>query len=192
MILTIISYYITIYVIGKIKSRQRLKSKPFPKLYLRKNGIVFFSNAKHKLTINNAKIMQTENTLYINNNNRVIAITNVNKVYIIENNLYFTACGKVQFHFNCADFFRYFNIEIMSNQFDLNELKQTAILNLLNNLFDVSNSVDFLRYLKIVTKVLMIKITKTNLTIKQNKLKIPFSVTYRLNKVQKHIYVNEK
>lgn len=191
MIFIIILYFFSFFLVNTIKNRQRTRYKEFPCLYLKKSGIVFYSKARHMLEVENVKVMQVGKNVYLKKHNNVIILNNIDNLITIQNKMYFTALGKVCVKFNCIDFYRYFNINIQSSKFDLNYLKQQAIKDLFVNLFEINTSLVFLRYLKILRRILNINFNKDKLVIRQNKLHIPFVITYKINNSKKRIYINE-
>ncbi len=135
--------------------------------------------------------MQVDKIVYIKKDNKMIVLINVDNLCFKDDYMYFSALGKVKILFNCICFYKYFNIEISSQKFDLKDLQQTALLDILNNLFNLKNAKILLKYLKIITKVLNININKKKIVVKRNKFKIPYTLTYKVNNVLKRVKVNE-
>ena len=135
--------------------------------------------------------MKISDSLYIKNNEKVVIISNVKNVEIYENFLYFTGCGKVEISFDCSMFYKYFALEISSQQFDLKPLKQCAIIDIMNNDFELKFSKIAKKYIKIIEKVLNMCIFKEKIIVKQNNFKLSFVLSYKLNNRIKRIYINE-
>ena len=105
---------------------------------LKKDGIMFTSFAQHRLKAENCKIIQIGKSVYCKMLNKLIVIKNIDNVFRNENFLYFTALGKVQVVFDCKTIYRYFNIDIKSKKFTLEDQKQLAIQDLINNNFEIN------------------------------------------------------
>ena len=118
-------------------------------------------------------------------------ISNVKDVKIYKHYLYFTAMGEVEICFDFKDIYRNFAIIIKSKQFSIDELKQQAILDIVNNNFDLNSSKIFKKYIKIIEKVLNISIFNEKLTIKPNKFKLSFELAYKLNNKIKRINISQ-
>ena len=108
---------------------------------------------------NYAKMLILNNNVFLKHNNKTIEIRNVKNVFIRNDFIYFSALGDVKILFNAEPIFRYFNIKILSNDFNLEELKLKALFDVLNNLFDLKNCLALKEYLNVVVKILNIKIT---------------------------------
>ena len=179
------------FLVINLKKTKKIKYKPLPKLYMKKDGITFTSTSTHRLKIENKKTMQIGNVLYFKTESKLIIISNVKEVRIVNEYLYFTALGNVKFTFDCEEFFRYFALSIKSQQFNLDELKQSAICDLINNNFDINFCKNAKNYINIIEKVLNICIFQEKIIIKPNKFKLSFTLTYKLNNKIKRIIINE-
>ena len=171
------------------------KSKPtffkFPRLKLTKKGIEFYSHCQHRIKIEEMKLMLVNSTLYLKNNKKLIIINNVKDVMLFENYLYFTGLGFVRICFDCESVYRYFMVEIKSKQFSLNNIKQNAILDLMNHNFDYAQCCVTRRYINIIRKVLNIDISSEKVTIKPNKFKLSFVVFYKVNNIIKRVNIRQ-
>ena len=181
MIVAIFAYILTTFLVFFIIKKNKYKTKPFPKLKINKNGIIFYSNFKHKIKIGDAKLLIIENTAYLKKVNKVLTIHNVEDVFIKDNYLYFKANGNVKILFNTIDFYRYFNIIIQSEKFNINKLKQLALIDILNNVFNIKNSKIFKKYLNIVKNILKININNKKIEIKPNNFNLSYTVIYKTN-----------
>ena len=85
---------------------------------------------------------------------------------------------------------KYLQMNISSNVFDLTDIKRRAELEIVNNLFSISDCYQFVRYIRIVKKILNINFTSDKLQIKQNKYKLKFCLDYVSKNVKKRIIVN--
>lgn len=191
MIAVIVSYFSTFVFTLLILRFKKIKFAPLTNLYMKKNGIVFKSNKNHRLYVENCKLMQLDKMVYITKNNKMIILNNVDNVRIVKNFIYFKALGKVEIIYNFKEFYRYFNIDILSNKIDINQLKQLALVNAVENIFDLKNAEILIKYLKILKNVLNISLFKEKIVIKKNKFKIPFTVKYRVGNVVKYVNINE-
>jgi len=181
------AYAITLIILNK----KRLIYSEYPKLYLKKVGIVFYSNNTHRLNIKNCKIMQVDKKVYINNQKKLIILSNVDNIYFKNNFMYYKALGKVVIFFNTTDLYKYFNIKIKSPVLDVYKIEQSALNELVNNTFQLKKCKCVFKYLNLIKNVLNINISKGKISVKQNKFKIPFVLTYKANNIIKQVNVSE-
>lgn len=173
-----------------LKQKQNLNFFPPPKVIVKRDGLSFSSYSVHRVNILNNKYIQIGNKVYIRNNLCLVTINNVDRVFIYKNYLYFTGLGLVKIEFDCADIFAMFNVQIYSKNFNFQKLKRTAILELFDACFDKNKSKS-IKKLKIIMKnILNIDIFQKKLVIKQNKLKLRYTLIYKLNNKIKRINVN--
>ena len=184
-------YLVTFLLTVKFKKSNSLNYHKFPHVGINKSGIKFYSTLTHRIKISNVKIMKIGDLLYVKNNEKVVIVSNVKDVKIYEKFLYFTGCGKVEISFDCSEFYKYFALEIFSEQFDLKPLKQYALIDLMNNDFELKFSKTAKKYIKIIENVLNISIFKEKIVVKQNNFKLSFVLSYKLNNRIKRIYINE-
>lgn len=189
--IAMILYFVTFFCVAKFRKKHHLKFKPFPNLLLKKDGIVFISNTKHRIRIGEQKYVQLGNKIYLKTSNKLVVIFNVDKVFQNAEYLYFTALGKVRIIFDCHRVYKYFNIEIDSKKFSLNEQKQSAILDLINNNFEINFCKTLKNYIKNIKNILNIHIFKKKLIVKQNKFHLPFVLKYKINNRIRKVYINE-
>lgn len=167
----------------------KYKSYEFPTFKITKNGIKFFSLKQHKINISNLKVFNFGENFYLRTNSQIIIFSNVKNVKVKNKNMYFVCCGNVNIEFNFTMFYKYFNIKVNIEDFNFNLLKQNAILDFLNNQFDVEKSKKFQAFLKFIKNTLKIHINKKNLSIFSNNLKISYQLIYKLNNKIKKINV---
>lgn len=191
MIWAIICYFLTFCLTIVILNKRRIQYVSYPKLYLKKFGLVFYSFKTHRINIKDCKTMQVDKIVYIKKDSKMIILTNVDNLQFNDDYMYFSGLGKVKISFNCTCFYKYFNIDIDSKKLDLKNLKQLALLDVINNLFNLKNAKILLKYLKVITKVLNISINDKKIIVKRNKFKIPYILTYKVNNVLKRVNVNE-
>jgi len=190
LILVFLVYFITFFCVVKFKLTYDLRHENFPTLKMKKSGISFVSTSTHRIKITNIKTKLIGKTLYLKTTKTLIIITNVKDVKIYNQFLYFTCLGRVQVFFDCKEFYQYFVIIIKSDQFDINELKQSALINLANNGFDINFSDIAKKYVNIIKKVLNINIFDKKITIKQNKFKFSFELVYKANNKIKKVIID--
>ena len=191
MFVCAIFYYLTIFVVVFLINKIKYKTQPLPKLKINKNGIFFNSTFKHKIKIDNLKILIIDKTIYLKNENNFIIIQNVTNIYKAQNYLFFSALGDVKILFKTEDFYRYFNILIKSNNFNLTKLKQMALLDILNNLNNINNCKILNKYINFIKNILKIKVNETQIQVMPNKYNFTFTVIYKLNNVLKKVQVNK-
>ena len=189
MIYAIIFYCLTTIIVIIAKNCKNYATKPIHAIKICKFGISFFSNSRHKIKVGQVKMLILNNNVFLKHNNKTIEIRNVKNVFIRNDFIYFSALGDVKILFNAEPIFRYFNIKILSNDFNLEELKLKALFDVLNNLFDLKNCLALKEYLNVVVKILNIKITDEKVIVGQNKFNLSFKLIYNLNNVQKIVNV---
>ena len=188
-LIVFIAYMFVVYVIVKFKRNRRLTYKELPKLTLKKDGISFNSCGRHRIKNLGFEMVSVRDCLYLFNAAKIVVIENVNKVELHENYLYFTALGDVKVYLNLMDVYRYFSIIIKSEKFNIDSLKQKAIIDILNQNFEAKNSQIVKKYIKIIKNILNIEVLSKKIITKPNKYRLPFQLTYKLNNKIKHIKV---
>ena len=181
----LLSAIITVYVLQKFKYR----TYPLTKLRLTKSGIGFYSTKRHKIKIYNFKIITIKDGVCIKTEHELIALKNIKNVLLRKEYLYFCGCGKVEFVFNCVNFYRYFNIRISSNDFDFEELKECAMIDLINNCFDVNKADNFKKFINFIKNTLKINLNNESVSVSANKTPFSYQITYKLNNKIKKINV---
>lgn len=190
MLYAIICYILTIIAIIVVKKIKFNATKPFFNLKLTKCGVSFCSTNRHKIKTGEVKILIVENVAYLKQNNKTIILKNVENVELKKDYVYFTALGNCKIIFS-APFYRYFNIKIEAENFNLEKLKREALNEILNNLFNLKNCAKLKEYLKIVTQILNIKITNNKILVEKNKYNLNFKIIYKLNNITRTINVEK-
>ena len=191
MIFAIMSYFLVITLVFFLIGRKKKAFFDFPKMTLNKYGIVFYSESRHRIRIENARVLQVKNQIYIKSGKKIVIIKNATAPYLAKGYLYFKACGETKVIFNCKSIYRYFNIMIESSFFDLAKLKQNAIKDLLDNLFDIGKSAELNKYLHLIINILNIKIDEKDIVIGQNRYNLPFILTYKVKNVIKRVKIDQ-
>lgn len=181
----IISNVITLILLEKFK----YKIFEFPKLKTNKNGIQFFSFKKHRLYVERVKIFKIADNYYLKTDKAIIIFKNIKNVVLKNGYMYFKALGEVEINFNFENLYRYFNFNINLKNVDFNNLKQIAILDLMNNGFEVEKSENFKKFLKFIKNILKIEINDKKLTIFSNNLNISYQIVYKCNNKIKKINI---
>lgn len=190
MIICVFFYFITSFIVFIILLKRKTKYSIVEKFRVLKSGINFFSTKRHRIKISNAKILQIQNIVYLKKDNQTIILKNVDNIYLKEDFLYFDALGNVSILCDLSNIYKYFNLQIYSNQFDFCSIKKQALQDLFNNLFCLNLSEKINRYLKMLKDILNIKITKQGIVVGQNKYYIPLKITYKINNTIKTININ--
>lgn len=191
MIIAIFAYILTIFLVFYKIKKNKYKTKPLPKLKINKNGIIFYSNEKHKIKLDNVKLLVIEYTAYLKSDNQIVTIHNVEDVFFYEGYLYFKAKGDVKILFATAEIYRYFNLIIQAKKFNLNKLKQLALIDVLNNVFNITNSKILKKYLNIVKNILKININNKKIEIKPNSFNLSYTLIYKTNNCITKVKVEE-
>lgn len=168
-----------------------IKFKPIPDFLIKKNGIIFFSNAVHRINVNDAEFIQVCKLVYLKSSTKMLILKNVDEIYKKNDWLYFKACGKTEIIFNCEKIYKYFNIRIESNKFDLSQLLINAKQEILNNLFNSCKFESVRKYINLIKNVLNITFNKNGISVKENKFKLPYTLTYKQGGRVKTINVKE-
>lgn len=189
MIYFLLAFFITEIAISLCLEIFKYKCYEFPKIKVVKNGINFFSTKQHKIKIYNLKLCELAGNFYLKSNSQIIVFRNIKNIKIKNNYMYFVGCGKVEMIFDFSKFYKYFNIEININEFNFLQFKQNAILDYLNNRFNIENAKIFQKFLKFIKNTLKIQINNENLTIFSNNLKISYQLIYKLNNKIKKINI---
>ena len=189
MLIAFIFYCLTIFLFIIAKQIKNKIIKPILNCRVLKNGVCFFSNKRHKLKVENAKLLMVKDVAFLKNEHKTIAIKNVKDVCLKNDYIYFTGLGNVKIIFNCEKFYRYFNIKIISADFDLKKNKDEAVLDILNHIFCLKNAKKLQKYLKILIFVLKISINEKKVLVRKNKYNLSFKLIYRLNNVLKVISI---
>lgn len=182
-------YMFVVCIIIRFKKNNRLNHKEFPKLYLKKDGISFVSGDRHRIRVVGFEVVSVKECLYLFNATKIIVIENVTKVETNEDFLYFEALGEVKIYLDLTDVYKYFSIIIKSEKFNIENLKQKAIVDVINSNFEAKSSKIVQKYIKIIKNVLNINIFSKKIIIKPNRYHLPFIVTYKINNKIKHIKV---
>ena len=190
MFFAILSYFATIFFVVKIMNKKRVGYSEFPVLKIIKDGITFYSKKRHRLKIENCRYEQMGKILFVVKNGKFMQIKNVDNVIQRGEYLYFQAQGNVEIICKEFEAKEYFYLTIKSEKFNIDLLKQKAIIELINNFFNINFCKNAKKYLIIVKKVLKIEIFEKKLIIKQNKLKFPFQIQYSINGKNKTVNLN--
>ncbi len=186
----IFAYFFAIFLIFFIKSKLKFITKALPNLKMTKSGITFYSTNRHKIFVGEVKILEIGGIVYLKNNKKMVVFINICDYFIKEDYFYFKSLGEVKIIFKCKSIFSFFNIKITSNQFDFKALKQQALNQVVNNLFNLENCNLVKRYISAIKNILNIDITEKSITVKPNKYLLKFSLTYRVKNVIKTVNFN--
>ncbi|MCQ2564833.1 MAG: hypothetical protein MJ152_03150 [Clostridia bacterium] len=188
--LYLIVYFVTFTLTMLVILHFRCKVKPLPKLKLKKFGLEFCSHFKHKIKIDDASVMFIGHAVHCKKGGSLITIKNVKNAFVWGKFLYFESLGTTQIFCDVKSFFNYMQLKIEMENFDVQKFYEEAVADLINHLFCFENSEKLKKYLTFVKKVLKISVNNTKLTIKQNKLKLAFCLTYVIGGRKKRIMVN--
>ncbi len=191
MILAIIAYLLVTAVMITLCLIKRKRYSVFPRMRIVKNGIIFSSHLTHRLSIGNYKFTIIKDMVYIKTNSKMVILKNVDDVYFYKNFLYFRALGKCRLICDCSKIYKYFNILIKSDYIDVEKIKQTALNEITNNLFEFEKCKNLIKYLKIIKYILKIEIKDNSIKVGANKYNIPFTLIYKLNDRIKKINIEQ-
>lgn len=189
MIIVFFAYLLTFFAFLIVLKFKNIRYKTIENAVVYKYGVVFSSNKRHRIKIFGAKILVIDKNVYLKKNDRTVVIKNVDNLFIRRDYLYFNALGEVKIIMNCKKFYKYFCVRITSDYFDLTTLKQTAILDILNNIFDFNNCTKLKRYLKIMREILKIDLNNDHIKLTKNNYNLSYTLTYILNGQKKVIHV---
>lgn len=187
----VLTYFLILTIVFFLLYKRKFVYKPISRLNMTKYGITFHSNKKHRIRVGNVKFLMLKNTVYLKRNKKTVVIKNIDRVFLKSGFLYFRALGDVKIVFNCKSFYKYFNILIKSNEFDFYQLKNKALLDMIDNLFTLNECKSLVSFLNILHRILNISISDKNVIVKKNKYNISFSLIYKVNNQLKKININE-
>lgn len=183
-------FYLTLFLIFLlIFNKLKRKFSKFPKLKLKRNGINFYSKSSHLISVTNCEIEIYNKKIILIYNSKIVQIENVRVKFIDDEKIYIKALGNVNIIFNCEKYFRYFNFEIQSNYFEIETLKQKAILSLIENNFDEKNFT-MKKYLLTIIDKLKIRIDNKKVVVGKNDFGFPFVIKYKTGNVLKVLSVH--
>ena len=187
----IISYLVSSIIVIMLLSIFKVGYKKFPKLKIKKRGIVLYSNKKHRINIFSASFVAIGGNVYIKENKKTVIIKNVINAFKRKNFLYFTANGKVEIIVDCSRFYKYFNIVITSKELNFNKFKSKTETDILDNLTNLDKCENLNKYLTFIRKILRIDINNKRIIIKPNSFKFSYTILYKLNNKLKRVNINQ-
>lgn len=191
MLVWLISYLFTISCMFLIIHHIKNRTFPLPKIDVFCGGLKFVSFKRHKIFVGNVKLLKVDECIYLKQRDKIIKISNVKNATIKDGYLSFNANGEVKVSLKNNKWFRYLQMDICSSKFELGELKQNAIAELMNNLFDRPNCIQLKRYIRFLRGVLKIDFSCGQLKVKQNLYHLPFEIKYEMLGKQKCVRFNQ-
>lgn len=183
-------YIFTFSIVLAIKGHIRNKVYPLPEFEFEEGQIILNSIKRHKIHVGFCSCLVVNNNVFLKRGGKTIKFANVANSCLKNGYFIFTGLGKVTIEVNNKKWYKYLQMNISSNVFDLTDFKRRAELEIVNNLFSISDCYQFVRYIRIVKKILNINFTSDKLQIKQNKYKLKFCLDYVSKNVKKRIIVN--
>ncbi len=181
MITCIVVYFLVLVLTLFVLTKRSNKTKNIKTISITKKGIEFVSYYRHNINISNAKFIIIDKQVFIKRGQKRLVIKNIDNVESVGDNLYFTCLGQVEMLFDNQEYYKYFNVIIFSDKFNLNNLRHKAMLDVFNFPFSFENRQNFAFYIKIVRNILKVNFQKNAITVKANKYFLPFKIVYRLN-----------
>ena len=191
VIILFLIYCLTFCFTLIFKRYQCFKHFNFPPMTKTRSGIAFNSFKRHKILLQGFKTYEYMSKVYLKDNDKMIEIDNVENVFLLDDYLYFKGKGKVKIKFDCTKIYKYFNVKITSSRFEIDNYKQQAILDIINNKFNFVNCQKLKRYMQIIEKCLNINLTNKQIIIKQNQFSLPFTIKYKVNNKIVKVNVNQ-
>lgn len=173
-------------LLRKKRSVRKVKS-----LKIKKCGITFVSYYRHFISVSNAKFFTINNQVFLKRGDNRLVIKNVSDVEYNEGKLYFKCLGKVEMLFD-NKYFRYFNVLIFFDKYNLSELKYKASIDMLYYPFDFENRKNFKFYIKVVRDILQLHFNDKKLIVRTNKYLLGFKLIYKLNGKTRKVCFNFK
>lgn len=183
-------YIFTFSIVLAIKGYIKNKVYPLPELKFEEGRICFDSIKRHKIHVGFCSCLVVNKDVFLKRGGKTIKFENVASSCLKNGYFIFTGLGKVTIEINNKKWYKYLQMNISSNDFDLTDFKRQAELEIINNLFNISDCHQFARYIRIVKKILNINFTLDKLQIKQNKYKLKFCLEYVSKDVKKRLIVN--
>lgn len=191
MFVLLVCYFFTISCVFLILHHIKNKTFPLPKIDVFCGGLKFVSFKRHKIFVGNVKLLGFDECIYLKHNDKIIKISNVKNATIKDGWLNFNANGEVKVNLKNTKWFRYLQMDICSSKFELSGLKQNAITELMNNLFNRPNCIQLKRYIRFLRAVLKIDFSCGQLKVKQNLYHLPFEIKYEMLGKQKYVKFNQ-
>lgn len=191
MIYGICAYFLFSVIVVVILNLNRKRHYKIPKARIQKNGLIFYTKKRHRICINNANYLIIGKCVYIKQK-RLIMIKNVENIEQIDDFLYFSGLGVVNYCINLTNYYKYFNIAIDSKSFDVAKQKALAIEGIFSYPFCFEEDEDFERYLWIIETIFNIHVEKDKICVRQNKYNLCYTLSYKVNNKMKRIYVGDK
>jgi len=190
MLVFMLSYIVSALITFIILQKFKYKTFPLPKLKLSKSGISFYSTKKHKIKVENLKIISISNGVCVKTEKEIIVFKNVKNVILRNEYMYFCCCGKVDIVFNALNYYRYFNFKIVSKDFNFEEFKQLALLDLINCNFNFEKAENFKKFINFIKNTLKIDINEEKIKFSTKLIPFSYQIVYRLNNKIKRINVS--
>lgn len=190
MYIYVIIYFLVFTITLLICKKLRLKVKEMPSLAIDKCGLFFESLTKHRLKLNGASVLTIGNNVYLKRFGKMVCLNNVDKVFEYKDCIYFQSLGKVRIKFNCENIYRYFLIDIESENVDMKNFKKSALNDIKNHIFDLKNAKILKKYIKTIKNIFKINLHEDEIRIKQNKFRLSFVVKYFSKGQKKRVKVN--
>lgn len=184
MILLFVIYLVVFFLFMLLLIKKRKIYSKFPKLKLKRDGIFFYSKKTHAINISNCEVEFLKGKILLIHKTKLIQIKNVKPKYIQNNMLLFKALGDVKIQFDCEKFYRYFNIEIISNDFEIETIKQQAICGLIANDFNVS-CFEMKHFLLTMIEKLKITIDENQIRVTKNRFNFSYVLKYKVGHILK-------
>lgn len=181
MFISVVVYIIVFVVTTFLLSKRMKKIEKIKNVSVGKNGIVFMYNYRYNIDISNSKFIIIDNQIFIKKNNKRLLIKNVDNIEQIGDKLFFNCLGRVEILFDNKDYYKFFNIIIYADKFNLKRLKYKAMQDMLNFPFEFENRYDFRLYIKIVRNILRVNFQQDKIVVKANKYFLPFKMIYKIN-----------
>lgn len=184
-------YFLVFFLTMIILFRRKRKVGEVESLKIKKCGLTFVSYYRHFISVPNTKFFTINNQVFLKRGDDRLVIKNVSNVEYVEGKLYFKCLGKVEMLFD-NKYFRYFNVLIFFDKYDLSELKYKASIDMLYNPFDFENRKNFKFYIKVVKDILQLHFNDKKLVVKSNKYLLGFKLIYKLNGKMRRVCFNFK
>lgn len=189
MLAIIFGYILGVVIIITFNYVSKLKFKDIEGVKVVKDGLVFFSKSQHRLRVDNAKYLIVDNDIFIKYKKKSVILNNVRFLTLKKGYLHFKALGNVKISMNCIKFYKYFNIVVKSEKFNLDCMKTLALKGLINNIFNPYKSKEFKHYLRVLIYILNIHIDYEKITVGKNKYKLNYDIEYKLNGKKKVVKI---
>ncbi|MBR1987999.1 MAG: hypothetical protein IKA36_03055 [Clostridia bacterium] len=119
--------------------------------------------------------------IFLKYQDRRIAVKNVSDIEKVDDKLYFTCQGRVEFLYDNSAWYKFFNVIIYSDKFDLKKIKHKAMIDMVYNPLNFVEKKNFSNFIGIVKGIFRLDFKNKQMRVCANKYFLPFKMIFKLN-----------